>query len=70
MSLVNVRAAFETAILDAVQESDPTLTVVFDNTPFYAESGGQIGDTGSIESSSKEVIEIIDTIKDNDNIFH
>ena len=34
MSLVNVRAAFETAILDAVQDSDPTVTVVFDNTPF------------------------------------
>ena len=34
MTLVNVRAAFETAILNAVQDSDPTVTVVFDNTPF------------------------------------
>ena len=34
MTLVNTRAAFETAILDAVQDSDPTVTVVFDNTPF------------------------------------
>tara|TARA_R100001126_G_scaffold53171_1_gene30023 strand:- start:128 stop:556 length:429 start_codon:yes stop_codon:yes gene_type:complete len=34
MTLVNARAAFETAILDAVNESDPTVTVVFDNTPF------------------------------------
>ena len=34
MTLVNARAAFETAILDAVQETDPTVTVVFDNTPF------------------------------------
>ena len=34
MTLVNARAAFETAILDAVQDSDPTVTVVFDNTPF------------------------------------
>ena len=34
MTLVNARAAFETAILDAVQDADPTVTVVFDNTPF------------------------------------
>ena len=34
MTLVNARAAFETAILDAVNDSDPTVTVVFDNTPF------------------------------------
>ena len=34
MTLVNARAAFETAILNAVQDSDPTVTVVFDNTPF------------------------------------
>ena len=34
MTLVNVRAAFETAILDAVNNSDPTVIVVFDNTPF------------------------------------
>ena len=34
MTLVNARAAFETAILDAVNESDPTVIVVFDNSPF------------------------------------
>ena len=34
MTLVNARAAFETAILTAVQNSDPTITVVFDNSPF------------------------------------
>ena len=34
MTLVNVRAAFETAILEAVNDSDPTVIVVFDNTPF------------------------------------
>lgn len=33
MTLVNTRAAFETAILDAVQTADPTVIVVFDNTP-------------------------------------
>ena len=34
MTLVNARAAFETAILDAVTEEDPTVSVIFDNTPF------------------------------------
>ena len=34
MTLVNTRAAFETAILDAVEAVDPTVNVVFDNTPF------------------------------------
>ena len=34
MTLVNARAAFETAILNAVKDADPTVTVVFDNTPF------------------------------------
>ena len=34
MTLVNARAAIETAIQDAVKDSDPTVTVVFDNTPF------------------------------------
>jgi len=34
MTLVNTRAAFETAILNAINDADPTVTVVFDNTPF------------------------------------
>jgi|TARA_Y100000401_G_scaffold74117_1_gene60109 hypothetical protein len=34
MTLVNVRAAFETAIKDAVTAADNTVTVVFDNMPF------------------------------------
>ena len=34
MTLVKARAAFETAIKDAVSDADPTVIVVFDNTPF------------------------------------
>ena len=34
MTLVNARAAFETAILNAVNDSDPTVNVIFDNSPF------------------------------------
>ena len=43
--------------------------LVFNITPFYAEGGGQVGDTGYIETS-KERIDIIDTRKENNVTFH
>ncbi|GGG50034.1 alanine--tRNA ligase [Hymenobacter glacieicola] len=43
--------------------------VVLDQTPFYAESGGQIGDTGYLESALSKV-RVLDTKKENDLIVH
>jgi len=43
--------------------------IVLDRTPFYAESGGQVGDQGQLIINNEELI-ITDTKRDNDLIIH
>ncbi len=43
--------------------------LVLDTTPFYAESGGQVGDTGILDSVN-DAVSVLDTKKENGVIVH
>lgn len=45
------------------------VVIVLDKTPFYAESGGQVGDTGTIFTGSDSVA-VFDTIKSEGHFMH
>lgn len=52
-----------------LNEEDGTIKVILDQTPFYGESGGQVGDTGRIYSDFVNII-IEDTQKINGKTIH
>lgn len=64
----------ETKILryrESEQDGETTFEICLAETPFYAESGGQVGDTGTIETLDGSVIfTVIDTQKTPAGITH
>ncbi|MCK5443092.1 MAG: alanine--tRNA ligase [Maribacter sp.] len=44
--------------------------LVFNLTPFYPEGGGQVGDKGYLEAPNGDVVYILDTKKENNEIVH
>ncbi len=65
-----LKAPVKVARYRRVSSKNKTLyQLVFDQTPFYGNSGGQVGDTGYIQSANERV-EIIATEKENGLIIH
>lgn len=51
------------------QQTDEAIRLILERTPFYAESGGQVGDRGLIKGEDFELT-VVDTQKDGDTIVH
>ncbi len=49
-------------------KQDQEVSVLLNRTPFYGESGGQVGDVGTLESENAK-LEVIDTIKPSPDLF-
>jgi alanyl-tRNA synthetase len=63
---VNV-CRYKMAVTD---EGSAVYFCMMDKTPFYAETGGQIGDTGTLTAADGTVVTVQDTIKWNDLVIH
>ncbi|HLF85443.1 MAG TPA: alanine--tRNA ligase, partial [Nitrospiria bacterium] len=59
-------SAFDENIANEGEE----IELIFDQTPFYGESGGQVGDQGGVSSSLHGVkVEVLDTIRPIEGLF-
>lgn len=55
----------------SVKNKDKVLfQVVLDKSPFYAESGGQVGDTGVLVSPEGDVVPVINTVRESNLTIH
>ncbi|WP_333023231.1 alanine--tRNA ligase [Wolbachia endosymbiont of Pentidionis agamae] len=56
-------------IIHSAEKGDK-ITIILDKTSFYAESGGQVGDTGSLSMVNGDIIAVDNTNKINDFYLH
>ena len=56
-------------VIDQLENGDQAI-VILERTPFYAESGGQVGDTGTLSIDDETVFNVTDTQKQNDVFLH
>ena len=54
-------------VADAGEGTD--VQIIVNQTPYYAESGGQVGDTGTITTASGAVVTVLDTHKEAGKLF-
>ncbi|MBU1318431.1 MAG: alanine--tRNA ligase [candidate division Zixibacteria bacterium] len=59
----------ETIVIDVKPLKDDLLAVILERTPFYAESGGQVGDKGILQAEGLE-FKVVNTLKEGNTFVH